>query len=333
MSEINEIEISNHIPHATHPNLARYNGHNERKKSPSPNKKHTSNLTPSPQTYNFTKKANGDQFEIKSSSNGDSNGKTRSTSPQRVKTKSLILEDVKSLKADADALYNKGQYGDAIVKYKQALNYLHYDPKAETVTTVVNKSIYTKIISNIGQCLSKLDRADEAIVYFSQSIKLEPSNLKAYYRLAQLHNKKNDYDKGYETLKRGLPYVADMGDEQMRKLFTNYYHYTIIAQSNQLDGLKSRMRNFYSSGVAQKSEYKKGIAKSMSICMATSLTVSSVMTGCMMHAKEYNTNVLLLGLPANLLLWYALVKCEDKKKKILAAAGLIGVNVAIWKLL
>ena len=335
MSRNNEIEIENLSPfpqHSSHPHI---NGQSFRKKSPSPKDTASNGRTPKPQVLNFTKKPNGNHVEIQTSVTDPlaSNQETVVLSPKRDPPKSIIMEGVKSLKAEGDTMYNSQQYSEAIGKYKQVLNYLHYDPKHETDRTVINKSIYTKVISNIGQCLSKLERTDEAIVYFSQAVKLEPANIKAYYRLAHLYNKKNDTDRACETLKRGMVYLPDISDEQMRKLFTEYYNHSITLQNNQLDGLKSKMRNFYASGIAQKSETKGILTKSMMTSMVAGLALGGVTTGCIVYAGGFNTNVLLMTLPANLLLWQIVLRSQDRRKKCLALAGLVAVNVAAWKFL
>lgn len=331
MSQTKEIEIANRSPSPQRPHLNNYNGHNGHKHNTNLKQNKGNDQTPHPNVPNFTKKQNGSHIEIKPSKNENinDNHKTSTSSPIRDQTKSIVIEDVKSLKAEGDRLFNESRYQEALIQYKLALNYLHYNPEFESNIMVINKSIYTKVLSNIGQCLSKLDKQDEAIVSFSQAIKLDPYNIKAYYRLAYLFNKKNDINRACETLKKGMAYIPDINDDQLRKFFTDYYNYTLSLQNSQLSGLKSRMKSYYSQNKAQK-KVNKGI---FTKAMLSSLLASSLTTGCIVYARNYNVNTALVALPANFLLWQVILHSEDRKKRYLALIGLIGINIAVWKFL
>lgn len=284
----------------------------------------------SPSTPDFIKKANGNHVEVETPKPCSTNGFHRTTTSPPIKesSKAVIIEDVKQLKADGDKLYNEKRYADAIYQYKLSLGYVHYDPKFESDKMVVNKSIYTKILSNIGQCLTKQDKVDEAIVYLSQVIKLDPANIKAYYRLAHLFNKKNEADRASEVLRKGMVYIPDLQDEQLKKFYTDYYSHTQSLQNIQLDGLKSRMKSY-----CMPKRPPPPAKNPFTRALAASLVASSLTTGGIAFTKDYSLNAVLVALPANFLLWQVVIGTEDRRKRFLAIAGLIGINIAVWKFL
>lgn len=334
MSQTKEIEIENYARFAERNNPDAHATENEPEPTASKQINGTNGINghvQSPTTPDFTKKSNGNHIEIKTSKTepAGNNHKSSVTSPVRSQTKSIILEDVKNLKEKGDSLYNQKKYSEAFSQYKLSLNYVHYDPKLETDKLVINKGIYSKILSNIGQCLSKLEHVDEAIVYFNQVINLDQFNIKAYYRLAHLFNKKNDSDRAYETLKKGMTYLPDLQDAHLRKLYVDYYNHTVNMQNSQLDALKSRMKDYY----ANKPTAKPKTGSVLSKALVTSIAAGTLTSACLAYSKNNKMNTMMVAMPANLILWHLITSTQDRRKRYLALAGLLGINIAIWKFL
>jgi tetratricopeptide (TPR) repeat protein len=97
-----------------------------------------------------------------------------------------------------------------VAGYSRKVNEKEYPP-ARKVASIDTIKANEGQINNFGWHLLETKRFDEAIVYLSRGIELEPNNINARGHLAHCYLFKNDYDKAIQLYKA---YLAQKPDDQ-----------------------------------------------------------------------------------------------------------------------
>ena len=113
-------------------------------------------------------------------------------------------EAIKS-KQKGTEFYNQNKFDAAARHYQRIINYVGPDERHDFKEKNEQKNALLKVAYlNLAQANLSMNRGLEAIHAAEMAIKLDPSNVKGYYRKAMGHFKINDYDKAIEDFDRLL---------------------------------------------------------------------------------------------------------------------------------
>lgn len=119
------------------------------------------------------------------------------------------LEASKIFKNEGDDNLKLKQWEDAINSYEKALLQLFYtfsdDPEEDRQVEKLKMAIN----SNLSMCKINLNLFDEAIGYSDEVLRIDKNNIKALYRIAFSHFKKDQFDESYKYIDRGLEIEKD----------------------------------------------------------------------------------------------------------------------------
>lgn len=146
---------------------------------------------------------------------------------------------------DADELYSKEEYEDALDTYKDAL-------KIEDLP---------KIHVNVGNCLIKLKRYKEAINYLSKAIKRDEKLVMAYFSLAIAYKKQKQPDKAEETYLKAKKILK--GEPEIYYKIGQAYEESKDyeeAVDNYKNAFRSKIKMHVIKSAIARTYYKQGIA-------------------------------------------------------------------------
>ncbi|KAI8344206.1 hypothetical protein BC941DRAFT_365431, partial [Chlamydoabsidia padenii] len=112
------------------------------------------------------------------------------------------------LKGQGNDYYKNGDINNAIATYKQAKE---YTTKLNLNDDGISKeeqdhmqSLTVSIFANIGACYFKLQDWKNTINICKEVLKLDPYNVKSYYRIGQSYSEINDIEEAMHYVKQGL---------------------------------------------------------------------------------------------------------------------------------
>jgi len=131
--------------------------------------------------------------------------------------------ETRQLRREAEQLYESGDLQGALEKYQQVLEQEPDDDLAHYDVGVVQYSLerYEEALASIdraaalqperadflmlrGNTLIRLERHDEAIRDYEEALRLDPSQIEAYYSIGLAHYNKREYATAVTWLKRYL---------------------------------------------------------------------------------------------------------------------------------
>lgn len=241
------------------------------------------------------------------------------------KNKKETFKKIKRFKKEGDSLFLDSQFKEALASYRMAFSYLYYE-KTEGSNKFVSSSMYLTLASNIAQCLMKLDKDDEASTYYQQILKIEPSNVKAHYNLANYHCKRKEYEKSYELLQKGLAFLNSSENVQLLRLYVDSYYLVQSLKDKEYSLLRSRLSHSQENSEIGRINVFRGKAP-----VLISLGGSLLTTGSFLFLNNLDRDCLLAGIPVNFLLFYGFYQSRSYKSKIIVVLSFIGVNYLLFK--
>ena len=106
--------------------------------------------------------------------------------------------------AEGNAFFREGQYERASVRYHHAITYFEYAIAETDAQQDELDAVRLPVYSNFAACMLKLGSLDQAFNYCAQSLRIDPDNVKALYRKAQVLRKKEKLDEARAVVKAAL---------------------------------------------------------------------------------------------------------------------------------
>jgi len=125
------------------------------------------------------------------------------------------LASIPTLKEEGNAMFSSGDYKGAKSTYYEAIARLEQlalreKPGSEEVKEL--EEVKVPLLLNYALCLMKAQEYYAAIEHLSTVLKIEPENVKGYFRRGICHGKVGDFEQGREDL-----YKAENLDETLKK--------------------------------------------------------------------------------------------------------------------
>lgn len=111
-------------------------------------------------------------------------------------TESEKLASVPLLQTEGNALFSGGDFRGAERKYFTAISHLEQLILKEHPSSSEAKELESQkvpLLLNYALCLMKRDEVYEAITHLDTALKLQPDNVKGYFRRGQCHQSVGDY--------------------------------------------------------------------------------------------------------------------------------------------
>jgi FK506-binding protein 4/5 len=113
-----------------------------------------------------------------------------------------------------NALYDEGQYGRAVHKYKRVMVYYEYGfPETDSEERAAD-AVRLHALTNTAACLLKIGEYGEGIESCKQALRMEEDNVKTLYRRAVMYRKRDEFEKARADIGRAIE--LDPGDKTLR---------------------------------------------------------------------------------------------------------------------
>jgi tetratricopeptide (TPR) repeat protein len=95
-------------------------------------------------------------------------------------------------------------YNEAILKYQDALSLCEPYYVMQCPDELVKQFIQLKIqcVSNLSLCFLNLNEVGQCIERCNEVLRIDPKNVKAYFRLCLAHEKRDDLEDAWANIKK-----------------------------------------------------------------------------------------------------------------------------------
>ncbi len=128
---------------------------------------------------------------------------------------SARLSACRGYQTEGNMFFREGQYQRAAVRYHHAITYFEYAIPEDDAQQEELDAARLPVYLNFAACMLKLGSLDEALNYCHQALRIDPRNVKALYRKAQVFRTREKFDEARAAINEALAVVteADNGDD------------------------------------------------------------------------------------------------------------------------